>query len=44
MQCLVCCQVTTPDDMLIAEGFMMSKGIEDTLETSRSDFTDASVV
>lgn len=40
----VCHQVTTPDDMLIAEGFIMSKGVEDILEISRSDFSETSVV
>lgn len=40
----VCSQVTTPDDMLVAEGFLMSKGVEDTLETTRSDFSEASLV
>ncbi|KAL3132504.1 hypothetical protein ABBQ32_009049 [Trebouxia sp. C0010 RCD-2024] len=37
-------KVTTPDDMLIAEGFLMSKGVEDSLESSRSDFSEASMV
>ena len=27
-------QVTTPDDMLVAQGFLMSKGVEETLETA----------
>ena len=31
---LYCMQVTTPDDMLVAEGFLMSKGVEETLESS----------
>ena len=37
-------QVTTPDDMLVAEGFLMSKGVEDTLGTQLSDFSEASTV
>ncbi len=37
-------QVTTPDDMLVAEGFLMSKGVEDTLEANQSDLSEASVV
>ncbi len=41
---LYCMQVTTPDDMLVAEGFLMSKGVEDTLEAKQSDFSEASLV
>lgn len=37
-------QVTTPDDMLVAEGFLMSKGVEDTLEERQSNFSEASVM
>lgn len=45
-------QVTTPDDMLVAEGFLMSKAVEKTVETQdilersaeSSDLSEASVV
>ncbi|KAL0032340.1 hypothetical protein WJX79_005943 [Trebouxia sp. C0005] len=37
-------KVTTPDDMLVAEGFLMSKGVEDTLEERQSNFSEASVM
>ena len=36
-------QVTTPDDMQIAEGFLMSRGLEQSLDTKHSDFSEASV-
>ena len=45
-------QVTTPDDMLVAEGFLMSKAVEKNVEThdvlersaESSDLSEASVV